>query len=166
MRFPTSCFRVLTRGQQQRHAYRCFCSPDSLAETRARLLSLGSNATYDRKCLHLTDEEVHRRLRAGEKHVVRLLVRPLRLHALQLTGIQDTAVPTRASVRDMVFGAFKDVHTSLPTDAILLKSDNFPTYHLASVVDDHEMGITHVLRGEVRTLRMIILCLTRWRRNG
>ncbi|KZW00732.1 hypothetical protein EXIGLDRAFT_738698 [Exidia glandulosa HHB12029] len=117
----------------QRLAYRCFCSPDTLAETRQRLSSLGSNATYDRTCLHLTDEEVHRRLRAGHKHVVRLL---------------DTAVPTRPSIADMVFGAFKDVHTSLSTDTVLLKSDNFPTYHLASVIDDHDMGVTHVVRGE------------------
>lgn len=51
----------------------------------------------------------------------------------------------------MVFGQLKDSHASLPTDPVLLKSDLFPTYHLASVVDDHEMGITHVLRGEVRT---------------
>ncbi|EJD55655.1 glutamyl-tRNA synthetase [Auricularia subglabra TFB-10046 SS5] len=118
---------------EQRHAYRCFCSPDRLADTRTRLLKLGSNATYDRRCLDLTDEEVARRVRAGEKHVVRLL---------------DTAVPVRASVSDLVFGVVKDVHTSLPTDTILLKSDMFPTYHLASVVDDHEMGITDVLRGE------------------
>ena len=48
-----------------------------------------------------------------------------------------------------MFTALKDAHMSLPTDPVLLKSDLFPTYHLASVVDDHEMGITHVLRGEV-----------------
>ena len=49
----------------------------------------------------------------------------------------------------MVFGSLKDAHASLPTDPVLLKSDLFPTYHLASVVDDHEMAITHVVRGEV-----------------
>jgi glutamyl/glutaminyl-tRNA synthetase len=50
----------------------------------------------------------------------------------------------------MIFGQLKDSRASLPTDPILLKSDGFPTYHLASVVDDHTMGITHVVRGEVR----------------
>lgn len=55
----------------------------------------------------------------------------------------------RSTPRDLVFGALKDAHASLPTDPVLLKSDMFPTYHLASVVDDHEMNITHVLRGEV-----------------
>ncbi|KAH7104666.1 glutamyl-tRNA synthetase, partial [Auriculariales sp. MPI-PUGE-AT-0066] len=121
--------RLLSQG----HAYRCFCSADRISEMRAKLQSLGSNSTYDRHCLSLTDEEVARRVRTGEKSVVRLM---------------DTAVPARSSVQDMVFGAVKDVRTSLPTDTILLKSDLFPTYHLASVVDDHEMGITHVIRGE------------------
>jgi len=51
----------------------------------------------------------------------------------------------------MVFGPIKHSNAGIPTDPILLKSDLFPTYHLASVIDDHEMGITHVLRGEVRT---------------
>ncbi|KAH7907048.1 hypothetical protein BJ138DRAFT_1216266 [Hygrophoropsis aurantiaca] len=81
----------------------------------------GSNATYDKACLHLTEEEVARR---------------------------DDNLPDRTTPTDIVFGTLKDAHASLPTDPVLLKSDLFPTYHLASVVDDHEMGITHVLRGE------------------
>ncbi|KAJ3558730.1 hypothetical protein NM688_g747 [Phlebia brevispora] len=104
-----------------------------LAETRERLARTGSNDTYDKACLHLTDEEVARRVRAGEKYVVRL---------------NDSNLPMRTSPKDLVFGVLKDAHASLPTDPVLLKSDMFPTYHLASVVDDHEMKITHVLRGE------------------
>ncbi|KAF8957056.1 hypothetical protein BDZ97DRAFT_1670524 [Flammula alnicola] len=115
------------------HAYRCFCSPDSLAETRGRLARMGSSASYDRKCLHLTEEEVARKVRAGEKHIVRF---------------NTSEVPSRLPATDLIFGHPKDAHASLATDPILLKSDLFPTYHLASVVDDHEMGITHVLRGE------------------
>ncbi|KAL0950568.1 hypothetical protein HGRIS_007370 [Hohenbuehelia grisea] len=115
------------------HAYRCFCSPDKLTSTREKLARSGSNSTYDKACLHLTDEEVARRVRAGEKSVVRL---------------NDGKPPTRPLPVDLVFGHLKDGHSSLPTDPILLKSDLYPTYHLASVVDDHEMGITHVLRGE------------------
>lgn len=61
-------------------------------------------------------------------------------------------MPVRTPSADLVFGQLKDAHASLPTDPVLLKTDLFPTYHLASVVDDHEMGITHVLRGEVRVL--------------
>jgi glutamyl-tRNA synthetase len=53
----------------------------------------------------------------------------------------------------MVFGPSKHSGAGIPMDPILLKSDLFPTYHLASVLDDHGMGITHVLRGEVRTFQ-------------
>ncbi|KAH6903453.1 glutamyl-tRNA synthetase [Coprinopsis sp. MPI-PUGE-AT-0042] len=115
------------------HAYRCFCTVDRLADVRERLARTGSNATYDRSCLHLTDEEVARKVKAGEKSVVRL---------------NGTNLPARPTGVDLIFGKLKDAHASLATDPILLKSDLFPTYHLASVVDDHEMGITHVLRGE------------------
>ncbi|KIK66142.1 hypothetical protein GYMLUDRAFT_158716 [Collybiopsis luxurians FD-317 M1] len=115
------------------HAYRCFCSPDELADVKTRLARSGSNSTYDRKCLHLTEEEVARKVKAGEKFVVR---------------INNSVTPTRAQTHDLVFGYVRDAHLSLATDPVLLKSDLFPTYHLSSVVDDHEMGITHVLRGE------------------
>ncbi|KII86282.1 hypothetical protein PLICRDRAFT_114769 [Plicaturopsis crispa FD-325 SS-3] len=115
------------------HAYRCFCSPDTLNAKRETLARSGSNKTYDKTCLHLTEEDVARRVRAGQKSVVRL---------------NDSNVPHRESVSDLIFGVLKDNHASLPTDPILLKTDLFPTYHLASVVDDHNMDITHVLRGE------------------
>ncbi|KAI0761628.1 glutamyl-tRNA synthetase [Trametes elegans] len=115
------------------HAYRCFCSPDKLATTRERLARTGSNASYDKACLHLTQEEAARKVRAGEKFIVRL---------------NDGRLPARPTGYDLVFKNLKDAHASLPTDPVLLKSDTFPTYHLASVVDDYEMGITHVVRGE------------------
>ncbi|KAI9455877.1 hypothetical protein HD554DRAFT_2030712 [Boletus coccyginus] len=115
------------------HAYRCFCSADKLAATREKLARTGSNSTYDKACLHLTEEEVARRVRAGEKSIVRL---------------NDDRLPERIPAHDIVFGDLRDAHASLPTDPVLLKSDLFPTYHLASVVDDHEMGISHVIRGE------------------
>ncbi|EIM92053.1 glutamyl-tRNA synthetase [Stereum hirsutum FP-91666 SS1] len=115
------------------HAYRCFCTADELQSTRERLARSGLNQTYDKKCLNLTEEEVARRVKAGEKSIVRL---------------NDSMPPRRTSPPDLIFGHLRDAHASLPTDPVLLKSDLFPTYHLASVVDDHEMGITHVLRGE------------------
>ena len=62
---------------------------------------------------------------------------------------QDDKPPGHIPIYDIVFGPLRDAHASLPTDPVLLKSDLFPTYHLASVVDDHEMGISHVIRGEV-----------------
>ncbi|KAE9397639.1 hypothetical protein BT96DRAFT_883718 [Gymnopus androsaceus JB14] len=115
------------------HAYRCFCSADHLDDVKARLARSGSRSTYDKKCLNLSDEEVARKVKAGEKFVVR---------------INDGIPPARAPTHDLVFGNVRDAHQSLATDPVLLKSDQFPTYHLASIVDDHEMGITHVLRGE------------------
>lgn len=116
------------------HAYRCFCDPQRLIETKEKLQKLGSNSTYDRACLNLSEEETARRVRAGERHVVRL---------------NDTSVGDVRPEADLIFGiSVQHTHAGLPTDPILLKSDSFPTYHLASVVDDHEMEITHVLRGE------------------
>lgn len=61
-------------------------------------------------------------------------------------------MPARLAPSDIIFGDVKDTHRSVPTDPVLLKTDLYPTYHLASVIDDHEMGISHVLRGEVRSL--------------
>ncbi|KAK7047572.1 Glutamate--tRNA ligase mitochondrial [Paramarasmius palmivorus] len=118
-------------------AYRCFCSPSTLTSTRERLARLGSNASYDKACLHLTDEEVARKVKAGEKYTIRIN-----------DSIPPSQTPTQTPTKDMVFGTIRDAHLSLATDPILLKSDGFPTYHLASVIDDHEMRITHVLRGE------------------
>jgi glutamyl/glutaminyl-tRNA synthetase len=60
---------------QSGHAYRCFCTPDHLALKREKLARSGSNSTYDKTCLHLTEEEVARKVRLGEKSVVRLNVR-------------------------------------------------------------------------------------------
>ncbi|KAI0045752.1 glutamyl-tRNA synthetase [Auriscalpium vulgare] len=120
------------------HAYRCFCTPDRLAETRERLARAGLNSTYDKACLTLTEEEVARRVKAGEKNIVRLNVRVSPCKALDPKDV----------LPDLIFGGVRDAHASLPTDPVLLKTDLFPTYHLANVVDDHEMGVTHVLRGE------------------
>ena len=85
---------------------------------------------YDRTCLHLTTEEVEAKKAAGEPHVVRLFC-------------PDETI----TVHDLVRG---DVEFSpeVMDDQVLLKSDGYPTYHLANVVDDHEMRITHVIRGE------------------
>ncbi|KAG9086712.1 Glutamate--tRNA ligase mitochondrial [Ceratobasidium sp. 370] len=104
------------------HAYRCFCGPDKLSETKNKLQKLGSNSTYDRACLNLSEDETARRY---------------------------TSVTEAKPEPDLVFGtSVQHTRAGLPTDPVLLKTDLFPTYHLASVVDDTEMEITHVLRGE------------------
>ncbi|KAL7416937.1 hypothetical protein BDY24DRAFT_378756 [Mrakia frigida] len=113
------------------HAYRCFCTPDELAEIRDGLKKSGSTNVYDRRGFYLTEEEVARKLRAGEKYVVRF-----------------KSTPGTLPFTDLVYGGTEAFPSSEQDDMVILKSDGFPTYHLASVVDDHEMGITHVLRGQ------------------
>ncbi len=114
------------------HAYYCFCSPERLAQVRQErqaknILPSG----YDRHCRDLAPEDVQRRLAAGEGAVVRLKV--------PLEGV--------ISFTDLVRGEIA-VDARTLEDAVLLKSDGFPTYHLANVVDDHLMAITHILRAE------------------
>lgn len=121
------------------HAYLAFDTEEELEAMRTRRQQAGEAApTYDASVrmemansLTLAPEEVRRRLEAGEPHVVRL------------------RVPEGRHVRfeDLIRGwvAFE---TSGLDDQVLLKSDGMPTYHLANVVDDHLMGITHVIRGE------------------
>jgi len=118
---------LLDRGA----AYRCFCTPERLdalrTQQREAKLSL---LKYDRLCLSLSDAEVQRRVAAGEPHVVRL-------------RIPDGQTPYNDRLRGTI--AFQNETID---DQVLLKSDGFPTYHLANVVDDHLMGITHVCRAE------------------
>ncbi|MDE6060186.1 MAG: glutamate--tRNA ligase [Clostridia bacterium] len=107
-------------------AYYCFCD-------KARLEGLKDENgvhTYDKHCRNLSDEEVKRRLAAGEPYVIR----------------QKVPEGVVSEYEDMVFGKIS-VDSSDIEDGILLKSDGLPTYNFANVVDDHLMGITHVIRG-------------------
>ncbi len=112
-------------------AYPCFCTSERLDLVRKSQQASGIPPMYDRLCRNLTAEEVTRRIAAGEPHVVRL------------------RVPIGELVRfhDLIRG---DIEFDAKTidDQVLLKSDGFPTYHLANIVDDHLMEITHVIRGE------------------
>ena len=113
-------------------AYRCFCSPERLQNLREEQQRLKlPQVKYDKHCLNLSEEEVKQKLSAGESYVVRLNVEPG-----QIVKIEDI-------IRGNV-----EFNTDNIDDQILIKSDGFPTYHLANVVDDHLMKITHVIRGE------------------
>lgn len=107
-------------------AYYCFCSRERLEKLHA------DGATkYDKHCLHhVTREEAERRIAAGEKYVIR----------------QNIPANGVSSYTDLVFGEIKVDYNDLE-DNILIKSDGYPTYNFANVVDDHLMGITHVIRG-------------------
>jgi len=113
-------------------AYPCFCTKERLdalreEQRRAKAAVMG----YDRHCRRIPKAEAQARRRTGEPHVVRL------------------AMPTEGVtvVRDYLRGDLS-FDNQLIDDQVLLKSDGYPTYHLANVVDDHLMGITHVIRAE------------------
>lgn len=112
-------------------AYRCFCSQERLEGVRKEQMAAGKNPGYDGHCRHLDVSTARARAEAGEAHVVRLKV-PDSGH----TAFVD-------QLRGPVEFANHEVD-----DQVLVKSDGFPTYHLANVVDDHLMQITHVIRGE------------------
>lgn len=112
------------------HAYRCFCTPERLDEMRKAQQAKKQLPKYDRHCLKLSPEELQDQFNRGTPHVIRL-------------KIPDESISFEDLIRGTVEFHGKDVD-----DQVLMKSDGFPTYHLAVVVDDHEMGITHVIRGE------------------
>ncbi len=118
---------LLERG----HAYKCFCTPERLAALRREQIARREAVGYDRHCRDLPPEEVESLERAGRPYVVRL----------KMPREGETIVHDRIR-GDVVF------ENALLEDTILLKSDGYPTYHLANVVDDHLMQITHVLRGD------------------
>jgi len=112
------------------HAYRCFCTPERLQQVRENQQKRGLPPGYDRHCRNLSADEVQAKLDAGEPFVVRF--------KMPLDG------ETRFT--DLLRGEIVYQNDKLE-DLVILKSDGFPTYHLAVVVDDHEMKITHVMRG-------------------
>ena len=107
-------------------AYYCFCTPERIES----LKDDAGNVRYDKHCLNLSKEEIQRRIDSGEPYVIR----------------QNVPVEGTGSYFDLVYGEisvdYKDIE-----DGILIKSDGMPTYNFANVIDDHLMGITHVIRG-------------------
>ncbi|MBI5733903.1 MAG: glutamate--tRNA ligase [Candidatus Kerfeldbacteria bacterium] len=111
-------------------AYYCFCSTERLTELRLKQQTSNEPSRYDRCCLNLTAEQIQTKLSAGENYTIRLLVPPGKTEFSDL--IRGTIIIDNQTIDDQV----------------LLKSDGYPTYHLANVVDDYLMQITHVIRGE------------------
>ncbi|MFC2139828.1 glutamate--tRNA ligase [Bacteroidota bacterium] len=117
---------------EDKKAYRCFCTTERLKELREEQQKQKlPQAMYDKHCLNLSPEEIEIKLKNNEPYVVRLNV--LRGNKISFNDV----------VRDYV-----EFSSDTIDDQVLLKSDGYPTYHLANVVDDHLMGITHVIRGE------------------
>jgi glutamyl-tRNA synthetase len=113
------------------HAYHCFCSKQDLEAMRNDQESRKETTKYDGRCRELTLDDISQRLAEGTPHVVRIKMPSDRIYTIHDHIRGDIAI-----VSDLV------------EDQVILKADGFPTYHLASVVDDHYMEITHVLRGE------------------
>lgn len=121
------CQLLLDNGK----AYKCFATPEELAEMREVGTALGGRGGYDRRYRNLSKEEIAAREADGQPYTVRLKV--------PLTG----ECVYEDSIKGRITYPWADID-----DQVLLKSDGFPTYHLANVVDDHLMGITHVIRGD------------------
>ncbi|CAG2115372.1 unnamed protein product, partial [Medioppia subpectinata] len=124
-------------------AYRCFCSDMRLNLLRKEKLKNREIPRYDNRCRHLTQTEIDQKLANGEKYAIRLKLKSGPI------GFDD-----------MVFGRLTYDLSAIEADPVVFKSDGFPTYHLANVVDDHFMKISHVLRGcewQVSTPKHIML---------
>jgi len=121
------CQQLVDEGK----AYKCFATAEELAEMREVARKMGGRIGYDRRYRNLSPDEVKQREEAGQSYTIRLKI--------PLTGNCEY----EDGVKGKVSVPWADVD-----DQILLKSDGFPTYHLANVVDDQMMEITHVIRGD------------------
>lgn len=116
---------------EQGDAYYCFCDKERLESLRSKVSETGTEiVVYDKHCLHLSKEEIEANLAAGKPYVIRI------------------NMPTEGTTtfHDEIYGDITVPNEELD-DMILIKSDGYPTYNFANVVDDHLMGITHVVRG-------------------
>jgi len=125
--YTESAQRLIELG----HGYRCFCTRERLAELHREQAARKEPPMYDRHCLYLTQDEIERNLAEGKPYVVRLRV-------------PDEGTTT---FTDLIRGEITFENRVL-NDPILLKSDGLPVYHLAVVVDDHYMQVSHVVRAE------------------
>ncbi len=121
-------FQLIEQGK----AYKCFCTSEDLHEMRELAAVRGdSRQGYDRRCRNLSPEEIYQKEAAGMSYVIRL--------KMPLTG--------ECVYEDLIKGTITCPWADID-DQVLLKSDGFPTYHLAAVVDDHLMEISHIIRGD------------------
>ena len=117
---------------EQEDAYPCFCTTDELTAMREEQIAKKQPTRYDGRCRRLKPVESQAKLDQGQPHVIRMKI----IHSKGDYKVNDL-------VRGMVTFQPNQID-----DQVLIKTDGFPTYHLASVVDDHLMGVTHVIRGE------------------
>lgn len=116
---------------EQKLAYRCFCTPEELEQARESALARGETPKYSKKCLVLTESEINEKLSSNTPFAIRLSIKADR----------------NFEWNDLVRGLMS-VSSSSMTDPIILKNNGIATYNFAVVIDDHDMQITHILRGE------------------
>ena len=121
-------FELVEKGE----AYYCFCDSERLDRIRKIQTENKMAPGYDRNCRHLTPEEVKANIDAGKPYVIRLKV--------PMEGV--------TKFHDHLLGDIEWKNEDISPDPVLLKTDGFPTYHLANIVDDHFMKITHVMRAQ------------------
>ncbi len=112
------------------HAYYCFCTKEELDARREAAEARGEVFKYDKHCLHLSQQEIDRKLADGVPYVIRM----------------NAPTEGETGYHDLVFGDISMPNDTLD-DMVLIKADGMPTYNFANVIDDHLMGITHVMRG-------------------
>lgn len=115
---------------EKKEAYYCFCTKERLDLLRENAEALKKPFRYDKHCVHLSKEEVESNLASGMSYVIR----------------QDNPSEGETKFEDVIYGTISVGNEELE-DMVLIKSDGLPTYNFANVVDDHLMGITHVVRG-------------------
>lgn len=118
--------KLIDKGE----AYYCFCDKERLASLKTQIVEGKEITVYDKHCLSLSKEEVEEKLKAGVPYVIR----------------QNNPTEGTTTFHDEIYGDISIDNSELD-DMILIKSDGYPTYNFANVVDDHLMGITHVVRG-------------------
>ena len=124
-------FKYAKQLIEQGDAYYCFCDKERLESLKSTVSESGTEiVVYDKHCLHLSKEEIEANLAAGKPYVIRI------------------NMPTEGTTtfHDEIYGDITVPNAELD-DMILIKSDGYPTYNFANVIDDHLMGITHVVRG-------------------
>jgi len=119
--------KLITNGK----AYHCFCSAERLTQLREDQQKLNQQTKYDKHCFSLSKEELEKKIANAEQYVIRL----------------NVEAGEKVAFDDIVRGHVEFDRETID-DQVLLKSDGYPTYHLANVIDDHFMKITHVIRGE------------------
>ncbi|XP_034052651.1 probable glutamate--tRNA ligase, mitochondrial [Gymnodraco acuticeps] len=115
---------------ESKHAYYCFCSSQRLDLLNKEALRSGQTPRYDNRCRHLRAEQVQEKLDQGAPHVIRF-------------RLEEGVEP----FQDLICGRSHHEVAQVEGDPVVMKADGFPTYHLANIVDDHYMRISHVLRG-------------------